>query len=284
MASLRDIRKHIRSVSSIKKITRTMEMVAGARMHKATSTLFASRPYARLAWELIQTLSTRAEPDLHPLFQIRPVNKTLIILVTSDRGLCGSFNINLIHQALTLVTDKERFKFISVGKKGRDFLIRRGYRVIAEFTGLSAPVPFLQILPISQIALQEFSTLQVDEVLIVYSDFISNLVQKPSVLKILPLRRIGVEPMVVSPFIYEPSAEEVLTSLITRIIEYEIYAAILESQASEFAARMVAMKNATENAERLISDLILSFNKARQETITKELTELTTARAVIEQK
>lgn len=283
MGSIRDIRRHIRSVANIKKITRTMEMVAGARMHKTTSALLASRPYAKLAWNLLLDLSIKTERELHPLLQSRPVKNTLGILITSDRGLCGAFNMNLIHRALKLITDKDHFRFICVGKKGRDFLMRRGYHVIAEFTGVPVPMSFLQVGPIAQIAMKEYIDLLVDEVFIIYAEYISNLVQKPSVLKILPLQKKYEETEIAAQFIYEPSAQEVISNLIPRIIEYQIYAAMLESQASEFAARMIAMKNATENAENLISSLVLYYNKARQESITKELTELSTSKIVIEE-
>ncbi len=283
MAAIRDIRRHIRSISNIQKITKTMEMVAAARMRKTTAALLASRPYAQLAWNLLLGLSTRTEHQLHSLLQARPIRNVLVILITSDRGLCGSFNVGLIHKALSLVTDKNTFHFLTVGKKGRDFLMRRGYHVIAEFSSLQAPVSFLQIMPIGQIVISEYMAQKVDEVYIVYSNFVSNLVQKPSTLHLLPLRREQVDKDAVTPFTYEPSPELVLSTLVSRIIEYEIYAAVLESQTSEFAARMIAMKNATENAEQLIDDLTLSYNKARQESITKELIELSTSQIVIEE-
>lgn len=279
MATIREIRKRIRSVENIQKITRTMEIVASTRMLKATATLFASRPYARLAWSLILNLAAKLESKLHPLLVSRPVKNSLIVLITGDRGLCGAFNLSLIQQALKLAPTNK--KFIAVGRKGRDFLIHRGYEVIAEFSGLSAPVQFLQVLPIAQVIMQDYIKSAVDEVYIVYSNFVSHSVQKPAVLKLLPIQKSTETPML-AQFTYEPSAELVLTNLIPRIIEYEIYAAILETQASEFAARMMAMKNASDNAESLISNLVLSYNKARQENITKELTELSTSRIVIE--
>lgn len=280
MATIREVRKRIRSVENIQKITRTMEMVASARMLKATNTLFASRPYAQLAWNLILNLAAKSEGKLHPLLVSRPVKNSLIVLVTADRGLCGAFNLSLIHQALKL--ERPNKKFIAVGKKGRDFLIHRGYDVIAEFTGLAMPVQYLQVLPIGQVIIQDYVKSIFDEVYIVYSTYVSHLVQKPAVLQLLPIQKSTMTPML-AQFTYEPSPELVLTNLIPRIIEYEIYAAILENQASEFAARMVAMKNASENAENLISNLVLSYNKARQENITKELTELSTSRIVIEE-
>jgi F-type H+-transporting ATPase subunit gamma len=283
MAHLHNIKRHIRSVVNIKKITKTMEMVAAARMQKTTAALFVSRPYARLAWTMLQEVSTRAESDLHPLLQSRPVRKTLVILVTSDRGLCGAFNMNLIQLARKLATDKEKFRFVTVGKKGRDFLVYRGYQVIADFTNLEMPVPFLKTLAISRIAMEEYTARNCDEVIIVHSNFVSHLVQKPEVLKLLPLREPGKGEAPSPPMIYEPSAPEVISTLVPRIIEYELFAAILENQASEFAARMIAMKNATENAEQLIDNLTLSYNKARQESITKELTELSTSTMVIEE-
>ncbi len=283
MADIHNIKRHIRSVGNIRKITKTMEMVAAARMQKTTAALFQSRPYARLAWALLQDVSARTESELHPLLQVRPVKKSLVILVTSDRGLCGAFNMNLIHEALKLAPDKERTHFLTVGRKGRDFLINRGYRVIAEFTNLEMPSPFIKTLPVSRIAMEEYDRCVYDEVVVVYSDFVSHLVQKPAALRMLPLREDRPGTGIPSTIIYEPSAREVVTTLVPRIFEYEIYAAILENQASEFSARMVAMKNATENAEQLIDGLTLSYNKARQEGITKELTELSTSTMVIEE-
>jgi F-type H+-transporting ATPase subunit gamma len=282
MAQIHSIKRHIRSVGNIKKITKTMEMVAAARMQKTTTALFASRPYARLAWSMLQEVSQRTESDLHPLLQSRPVRKTLIILVTSDRGLCGAFNMNLIHAALKLVRDKETCHFVTVGRKGRDFLMYRGYQVIAEFTGLEMPVPYIKTLPVSRIAMEEYAERKYDEVLVVRSNFVSHLIQKAEAVKLLPFREYG-KAETPSTMIYEPSAQKIVSVLVPRIFEYEIYAAILENQASEFAARMVAMKNATENAEQLIDSLTLSYNKARQEGITKELTELSTSTMVIEE-
>lgn len=283
MADIHNIKRHIRSVGNIRKITKTMEMVAAARMQKTTTALYQSRPYARLAWSMLQDVSAHTESELHPLLQTRPVNRTLILLFTSDRGLCGAFNMNLIHEALKRAPDRERFHFLTVGKKGRDFLIKRGYRVIADFTNLEMPAPFLKTLAISRIAMEEYRARAYDEVIIIFSNFVSHLVQKPTALRILPLRDPGAAASLAATIQYEPSAREVVATIVPRIIEYEIYAALLENQASEFASRMVAMKNATENAENLISSLTLSYNKARQEGITKELTELSTSTMVIEE-
>lgn len=282
MASLRDIKRHIKSVNNIKKITRTMEMVAGAKMTKTLSVLLSSRPYAQLAWNLLLNLAPKAEKELHPLLQIREIKNSLIVVITSDRGLCGAFNMNIIGEALRQIKDKETSFLLTVGKKGRDFFLRRGYRIIAEFTGLGAPVPFISITPISQIIIDEFIRGNVDEVKLVYSDYISNVIQRPTTIRLLPFQQEKPEEPFLAQFIYEPSPSEVIAALLVRIIEYKIYAAVLESQASEFSARMMAMKNATENAENLIQNLTLSYNKARQEGITKELTELSTTKAVIE--
>ncbi len=282
MSSLRDIKRHIKSVNNIKKITRTMQMVAGAKMTKTLSALLSSRPYAQLAWNLLLNLAPKAEKELHPLLQSRQIKNSLLVVITSDRGLCGAFNMNIIGEALKLIKDKETCAIVAVGKKGRDFFIRRGYKVIAEFTGLAAPVPFISITPISQIIIDEFIKGNVDEVKLVYSDYVSNVVQRPTVLQLLPFEQERPEEPFLAQFIYEPSPSEVISLLLVRIIEYKIYAAVLESQASEFSARMMAMKNATENAEGLIQSLTLSYNKARQEGITKELTELSTTKAVIE--
>lgn len=282
MSSVREIKRHIKSVSNIKKITKTMQMVAGAKMQKSLSALLSSRPYAQLAWNLLLNLAPKTERELHPLLQKRDIMNTLIVIITSDRGLCGSFNMNIIGEALKQIKNKETCSILAVGRKGRDFFIRRGYKVIAEFTGLGAPVPFISITPISQIIIDEFVKGNVDEVKLVYSNYISNVVQRPTVLQLLPFQQEQPEERFLAQFIYEPSPSEVVATLLLRIIEYKIYAAILESQASEFSARMMAMKNATENAESLIQSLTLSYNKARQEGITKELTELSTTKAVIE--
>jgi F-type H+-transporting ATPase subunit gamma len=288
MASVQDIRRHIRSVHNIEKITKTMEMVASARMQKTSSALLASRPYARLAWSLLKDVSSKTEQELHPLLRSRPeCRHCMVVLLTSDRGLCGAFNMNVIHEALNLAGDKEHASFICVGKKGRDYLMRRGYNVIAEFSGLSAPVNFLQIGPIAQIVIKEYTSGNVDEVSVVFGDYVSHLVQKPTVLKLLPLQKVssrdeGPE-AAAGEYIYEPTAQEVVSHLVPRIIEYQVYASILESQTSEFAARMIAMKNATDNAQQLIKYLTLTYNKARQEGITKELTELSSSKLVIEE-
>jgi len=282
MASVRDIKRHIKSVSNIKKITRTMQMVAGAKMQKTLSALLASRPYAQLAWNLLLNLTPKTERELHPLLQLRQINNTLIVFITSDRGLCGAYNMNLIGEALKNISDKEHFYILPIGKKGRDFFSRRGYKLIAEFTGLGAPVPFISVIPVTKIIIDEFIQCKVDEVKLVYSDYISNVTQKPTVIRLLPFQQEHPEEPFLAQFVYEPSPKDVIATLLVRIIEYKIYAAILESQASEFAARMIAMKNATDNAENLIQNLTLSYNKARQEGITKELTELSTTKAVIE--
>ncbi len=282
MPSVRDIKRHIKSVSNIKKITKTMQMVAGAKMQKTLSALLASRPYAQLAWNLLLNLAPKTESELHPLLKKREINNTLIVLVTSDRGLCGAFNMNLILEAMKQIKDKEKSFLLTVGRKGRDFFIRRGYKVIAEFTNLPAPVSFINITPIAQIIIDEFIKGNVDEVKLIYSDYVSNVIQRSTVIRLLPFQKEMPEEPFLAQFVYEPSPAEVLETLLVRIIEYKIYAAVLESQASEFSARMMAMKNATENAENLIQGLILSYNKARQEGITKELTELSTTKAVIE--
>lgn len=282
MPAIRDIRRHIRSVSSVKKIAKTMEMVAAAKTQTTTAVLAASRPYAQLAWSLLADVSTGTERELHPLLRIRPVQKSMIVLITSDRGLCGAYNVNVINQALQLAPDKKKVTFVTVGRKGRNFLIRHGFQVIAEFTGLAGPLPFLHARPIAQIVMSEYGEKKVDEVIVVYCHYLSNVQQKPSFIRLLPLKKSDRETPFELPITYEPAPEQVLTTLIPRIIEYEIYATILESQASEFAARRIAMKNATENAEKLIDELTLLYHRARQENITKELNELSTSRAALE--
>jgi F-type H+-transporting ATPase subunit gamma len=277
MPDIRKVRRRIKGVQNIAKITRAMEMIAASKMKKAQERGLAGRPYAEKIEQVIADLA--ALPDIglqHPLLQRRPVEKIAIVHITPDRGLCGGLNANLNRRMAGFILEQKLpAEVVAVGRKGREFSGRYGCDVCAEFTALGDHPAFLDTLPISNIIIEEYTEGKVDIVYVSYARFISTLVQKPEMKQLLP-----VEPAVIPggqnvDYIYEPGAEAVLGGLLPRFVEMEIYHAILESIASEQSARMVAMRNATESANELISDLTLLYNKARQESITRELLDIT---------
>jgi F-type H+-transporting ATPase subunit gamma len=245
----------------------------------------ATRPYSRAIAEVIADIAALdIDPEQRPkLLERRPISATGIILITSDRGLCGALNSNVIRTATSLAVEtlKTPVRWITVGRKGRDFMVRYGQQVVAEFTGLGDYPGLIDTAPIARAAMDEFEQGRVDEVYVVYTRFVSTLVQRPHVMKLLPVdprpelggRRIN--------YIYEPDALVILGALLPRFVESEVYHAILEAIASEHSARMVAMRNATENAMELIKDLTLSYNKTRQWTITKEMLEIAAGAAAV---
>jgi F-type H+-transporting ATPase subunit gamma len=277
LPDIRKIRRRIKGVQNISKITRAMEMIAASKMKKAQERGLAGRPYAEKIEQVIAALA--ALPDIglqHPLLQRRPVEKIIVVHVTPDRGLCGGLNANLNRRLAGFILEqKVPVEVVAVGRKGRDFSVRNSCKLCADFTQLSDQPSFLDTLPISNIVIKEYTEGMIDKVYISYAHFVSTLVQKPVMKQLLP-----VEPAVIPgaqnvDYIYEPGAEEVLGGLLPRFVEMEIYHAILESIASEQSARMVAMRNATDSANELISDLTLMYNKVRQEAITRELLDIT---------
>jgi len=281
MPSLRQIRRRIRSVQNIAKVTRAMELVAASKMRRAQAAALAARPYAeRMRWVLADLAETAhlLEPEqLHPLLRRRPEVRTVeVIFITPDRGLCGGLPANLNRRAAQFLLELGRpARIIAVGRKGRDFMLRSGQNVVAEFIGLGDRPGYDDILPIARIAMDDYVSEAADEVNLLYARFVSASVQRPEVFKLLP-----VEPPTEAvtwryDYIYEPDRESVLAELLPRYVERQIYEAVLEAVASEQSARMVAMRNATDNANGLIRDLTLLLNKVRQEVITKELLEIT---------
>jgi len=291
VASVREIKRRIKSVKNIAQVTRAMQMVAASKMRRAQEQALASRPYAAKAWEILLHLSSQygAVDLLHPLLRQREqVNHVAIIMVTSDKGLAGAYNGNMIRKVSRFMRQNnvEDASLITVGRKGRDFMVRYGRKVVAEFTDLPAQPTLLDSLPIARIALDGFLTGEFDEVYLAYTDFINTLTQEPVVRMLLPIKPGNIESKVMSEYlgqettmvkadyIYEPNAETLLDTLLPRFTELQIYQALVEAFASEHSARMVAMRNATENAKELIGDLTLSYNKARQEAITKEMLDI----------
>jgi len=279
LADIRLIRDRIRSIQNIVKVTRSMEMIATTKMRRAQERGRAGHPYIQEMRKVLAALtgviSIKKQP--HPLLQRRPVNKIAIVHITPDRGLCGGLQTNLNRLVGNFISEQSASVVsITVGLKGRDFMKRLGHDIQAEFTQLGDRPSLLDTLPVSSIIIDDYSSGLVDSVYIAYSQFVSTMIQKPVLQQVLPIELVTVSQEQKSPdYKYEPSPEVVLGSVLPRFIEAQVYNFILESIASEQSARMVAMRNATENANELIEDLTLAYNKARQESITKELLDIT---------
>ncbi len=277
MADIRLIRRRIWGVQNIAKITRAMEMIATSKMRRAQERGLAGRPYSEKIRQVIADLSALPQTDrvLHPLLQRRPVARMVIVHITPDRGLCGGLNANINRRTASFILEQNiSVTLICVGRKGLDFMRRHGRDVRAEFTGLGDQPSLLDILAIPRIIIDDYTNGVIDAAYLAYAQFISTMVQRPILQPILP-----VEPAVIPraqnvDYIYEPGPDVVLEELLPRFVEMQIYHAILESIASEQSARMVAMRNATDNARELVEDLTLMYNKARQESITKELLDI----------
>ena len=276
MADIRTIRRRIRGIKNIAKITRAMEMIAASKMRRAQERGLAGRPYSEKIQQVIADLAALREVGLqHPLLRQRPVAKIAIVHITPDRGLCGGLNANINRRVASFIVEQSvPVTLITVGRKGRDFMGRYGRDIRAEFTQLGDQPSLLDTLPISHIIIDDYCTGVVDLVYLSYAQFISTMLQRPVLQQLLP-----VEPAVIPraqnvEYIYEPGPGAVLGELLPRFVEMQVYHAILESIASEQSARMVAMRNATDNANEFIGDLTLLYNKARQESITKELLDI----------
>lgn len=286
MPSSREMRSRIRSVDNIAQVTRAMQAVSASKARKAEQAVAATRPYASKAWQVLQHLSNQpGRAYLHPLLTERASRRRLlVVLLTSDRGLCGAYNINIVRFAL------ERFRamdaevvYAVVGRKGREMLVRRGGHLQAEFSGLPAQPAFADVSAIGRLAVEEFLTGRADQVHLVYTQYVNLLTQVPRVVKLLPLeleagegrvKDFAAHPRAASAYIYEPGEEELLNQLIPRFTALQVFQAVLEALASEHAARMVAMRNATENARELVAALRLDYNKARQQSITSDMLDI----------
>jgi F-type H+-transporting ATPase subunit gamma len=255
-----------------------MEMVSAAKLRRAQASVESSRPYAEQLRALIGTLgaATSGGDELHPLLQRRPVRNSALILVTPDRGLTGALVGNLIRAGAAYVAERDpRPSVIAVGRKGRDWMVRHGANLLAEFTGMDRP-SLSDVSPIARIVTDEFAAGRVDEVQLVYARFQSVSSQRPVRRPLLPVQTAEGDPEArrYANFLFEPSPEEVLSAILPRYVAVQIYQAILESLASEHGARMIAMHNATENARDIVRTLTLTYNKARQAGITSEILEI----------
>jgi F-type H+-transporting ATPase subunit gamma len=278
---LREIRRRTRSVQSTAKITRAMELVAASKMRRAQQNALAGRPYAeKMRWvlaDLAETLPFMDPETLHPLLRRRDEVKAVeVILVTPTRGLAGGLPTSLNRRAAQFILEAGvPSRVVAVGKKGRDFMRRTGQEIVAEFLSLGDYPGYDDMRPIAQIAIEDFVEGRADEVYLLYAEFVNTVLQRPKVFKLLPVEAPEDAGTAKVDYIYEPSRAEVLAELLPRYIERQVYEAILEAIASEQSARMVAMRNATDNANELVRDLTLVYNKARQESITSELLDIT---------
>ena len=283
MANIRLIRRRIRGVQSTAKITRAMEMIATSKMRRAQEAGVAGRPYDQKIRQVIADLAAMNQTGVsHPLLQRREVKKIGVVHISPDRGLCGGLTANLNRKtAGFILSQKTPVMLITVGRKGIDFMRHYGREMRAEFSQLGDRPSLIDTLPISRVIIDDYTSGYVDEVYVVYTRFISTMVQTPVMEKLLPIEPPAATQTKGTDFEYEPDSEDVLGALLPRFVEMEIYHAILESIASEQSARMVAMRSATDNAAELIQDLTLMYNKARQEAITTELLDISGGAAAL---
>jgi len=273
MANAQDIRRRIKSVKSIEQITKAMKMVAAARLRKAQEKAAASRPYTEKIRQVLTSVAGGAPDTAHPLLEIREVKRIAYLILSADKGLAGAYSSNVIKEALPSIAGKDNVSVIAVGRKARDYFKRRGFAIAEEYTGFSEKPTYQHAVTIARMIAAEFIAGAYDEVHLVYTQFYSALTQKPTSVQLLPMENTSAA-KAHQEYIFEPSAEEVLKFLLPQYLESIIYGALLQSAASELGARMTAMGAATENAEELIAKLVLNYNKIRQATITREISEI----------
>ena len=283
MATIREIRRRIRSVQNTAKITKAMEMVATSKMRRAQERTLAARPYAEKIRYVLADLAAQRQPgeEPQPLLEQRPLSRVELILITPDRGLCGGLNAGVNRAAASFVLEQGvPVSVVALGRKGRDFMIRTGQDVRAAFVRIGDYPSVAEILPAARIVTDDYATGFADRVCLCYTEFVSTMTQRPVVQQVLPIEASTEQGSQVE-YIYEPSPREVLSQLLPRFVEMQLYHALLESIASEHSARMVAMRNATDNARDLIDELTLTHNKLRQEIITTELMDITGGAAAL---
>ncbi|MES2088243.1 MAG: ATP synthase F1 subunit gamma [Patescibacteria group bacterium] len=302
MAGAKEIKRRIKSVKSTRKITKAMELVAASKMKRAVASTLASRLYAEYSWEILQSIGKNLDEVTHPLFMEHVTrNNTLLILITSNRGLCGAYNSQVIKKTLTLLRKQQNVDLLTVGRKGDTAMRRVGKKIIASFTELPANISLSDIMPISRMAMEEFSTGNYDKVLVAYTDFKSAITQTANIKQILPVSKSDLKELIddlgkspdleTSPqsqggngkvdYLIEGDKNKLLGSLAEKLTRMQLYQMLLESNASEQSSRMVAMKNASDAAGEMIDDLTLVFNKARQASITQEISEISAGMASV---
>lgn len=298
MTGTKEIKRRIKSIKNTKKITKAMELVAASKMKRAVSSTLASRLYAEYSWEVLTSIAKNIEELNHPLFTERDNKKQkkniLLVLITSNRGLCGAYNTQIIKKTINLLKNQDiNVDVVSIGKKG-DYAMRRlGLNIIASFLELENKISLTEIIPISKLLIDEYTELNYDKVLVAYTDFISTLTQEPNIKQLLPVNRTDLKELIQSlkpvknseehkikdennkiDYLFEGNKEKLIGTLAEKLTRMQIYQMLLESNASEQSSRMIAMKNASDASGEMIDDLTLIFNKARQANITREISEI----------
>ncbi len=305
MAGTKEIKRRIKSVKNTKKITKAMELVAASKMKRAVASTLASRLYAEYSWDILASIAKNVEDLDHPLFNEREKKdikgKVLFVLITSNRGLCGAYNAQVIKKAISLLKNKNvTIDVVSIGKKGDVAMHRVGVNVVASFSDLSDKISLSEIIPISKFAIDEYGALKYDKVLVAYTDFISAIAQKANIKQILPVSRTDLKELIQSlehienhegvdlnnknkkiDYLFEGDKVKLIGALAEKLTRMQIYQMILESNASEQSSRMIAMKNASDASGEMIDDLTLMFNKARQANITREISEISAGMASV---
>jgi F-type H+-transporting ATPase subunit gamma len=290
MANTQDIRRRIKSIRNTAQITKAMQMVAASKMRKAQNVALAGRPYSTLMNRVLVSLQQRTDSKLHPLLQVREVKKELVVVISTDKGLAGALNTNLLREAATF--DPSKTSYVVAGRKARQFLSRTRRDMMADFELKDAPA-FTETKEIAKFCVEKFMSGEVDKVSVLYTHFINTINQKPVVRTLLPISSFelpqgaaegettqgGGDPMI--GYMFEPTPEGVLDVMLPYYLHYQVFQMILDARASEHSARMVAMKNATDNAKQFIKDLTLEYNKMRQASITTELLEISTAQMAV---
>lgn len=299
MLSTRETKLKIRSINNTKQITKAMEMVSASKMRKSQLVALSSRPYCEKALEILGELSEHTDYNLHPLLKKRIEGKTALLVITSDKGLCGGLNSNVLKKSQKFLKEKEA-DIIAVGKKCRDFFSRRNFNIAAEFTGIGDTVRIEEAAPIAEFLIASYKNGKYNSISAVYSRFLSTLKQEAVIRQVIPVNIGEIKEIIAGivpergrfsdlgrekakeesyaynyEYLYEPSAELVLDNLLQSLLYIQVYHMVLESNASEHSSRMVAMKNASESAQKLIDELTITFNKVRQSAITKEISEIT---------
>lgn len=306
---LRELRRKTKAIRALRQVTKAMELVAASKMRRATQSAVMLRRYALAAWEVLETMAS-VLPGLHPFLTEKPPKRILAILFSSDRGLCGNLNAQMFRLVTQYITQLQalpaapELSFIALGKKGQQFLLRTRQNIVAAFPAFSTHPQFRDTLPIARLATDHFLSGQCDSVVLLYPDFVSALLQEPTSKVLLPFSKTSLKEMLASllprrpsaktpepgtrnqerpvrEYIIEPSPQEILRVILPQLTEVQIYQAVLEAAASEHSARMVAMRNATENASDLLDDLTLTYNQTRQAGITAELAELSASKAAL---
>jgi len=285
-ANTRDIRRRIKSIKNTSQITKAMQMVAASKMRKAQQAALAGRPYAALINKVLVSVRRRTDALLNELLEVRPLNKELVLVISTDKGLCGGLNSNLLRELNQF--DSAKTLFVATGRKGVQYLARTKRQIIADFALKDAPtLPDTKI--ISKLIIDKFLAREVDKVSVLFTSYVNTLTQKPLIRTLLPISPFDMpggekttgEAGEESEYVFEPGPEEVLSAILPHYIHYEVYQMVLDARASEHSARMVAMKSATDNAKNLIKELTLEYNKIRQSSITTELLEITTAQMAL---